>query len=1490
MRVDPRLGFRVAILVALALGVLPSCGRTPQPSVVVPNEPAKPPQEDRPSEGQPAANPLTPLVQDLSAADAEKRRQAADRLGHLGDSTVGPRLAQRVSDDTFSTAEEKFAALNALKALAPELLDEALWNALRSRNPRVRSWALEEMKRRDEDDDLNEKLVRALQDDNPDVRREAAEVLHQRRAVAHADALARRVADDRFASNAEKDAALAALQALAPDRLKAALAEAEQSTNAQVKEWAGRARVRVTAAAPPRPRRNDSGPPALERDWFGDGERVNLLRLSGVQRSATSALGDEADGLGALTDGDPATVAVATPTVAGLDVVYECPTIVTPEQLLVRLPANNPPGAATGRVEVLVSTISAHAGFQALRTVALEPSGTTQSFLFTPAAARWIRLRFHAAEGAGRVAVAEVAVVGLNGPPRTLYGFKESPARALDLLARLRTNAALKLTVHDDEAALFADVKEGHFRSWSFAEAALLASGVSDAAKRKEYAERLDGLEAEARTAVAGAGTPFEKGEKLLRWLHAGPLSGGYRSGQTDLHTVLNDKTFNCVSSAVLYNVLALRLGLDARAIEVPDHAFTIVYDSTRHADVETTIAVGFELGRDRAARRQFRDRTGFVYVPDRFPERRRELREAGLVAVIFYNHAVAALNRKHYEEALLGFFKALSLDTEDALSVQLALATLAEWSGDLAERSRFDDALTVLATGLELAPTNATLLHQRRAVWANWALKILKDGKEDEALALLDRAVKAVPEDTNLFRTLTAYVFIHKGEEHIKAGKWDEAFALVEPALARLDGPAKEEFRAWATDLSLRQAQSEFAARRYEQAAAVLSRGLQRNPGNERLGQYLGYIVQEWVARVDGTDGAAKAEALLAELLKRHADVPAVQRGANGYLLSRVLRLVQTEKFGDAVAYVVERAKLFQGKPDAREVIVAVYDRWAEILLQRKQWAAAAECYGEALKRYPNDEHLKHNATAVWDAWAGSHIDVQDWAAAVDVYGKALGQLPENAHVLNNLGYVVHRQVKATTAEQGKEAGQKLLAAMQRRFPKLPGTDLVFAQVRELANAKRFQEALDSLDAGRDLVTDQAKWREEAVRLFERWVNHCLEVKDWPGAVEVAQKGLDRFPDEPRLTGAVTKVLETVMRGGTDGAEASARRRAVMKELLARNPKLTEKLSSDLRAKDPRTRKAAAEGLHALAATDAVEALADRVADDVWYISGYSNVPSDPEAGGKTAALEALGTLAPERVEAALGEAAKAKSLAVRQWAVRQLVKRKDRTAVEVLCRALRDGEPNLRKEAAELLDGTSDRSAIKPLADRVADDVWYISGYTNVPDDPEGGGKAGALKVLRSLDAAEGTKALLRATASKKVEVRAWALGELVKEKGAADNAEIIKALEAGLRDADSTVEMVLKKAHIRVVAADGLRTLKATGSAGALAERVADDVWYQSGYSNVPNDPEGGGKAAALRALQELAPDRVAGALESAAKSKTEAVRKWAGAELKKLKGEK
>ena len=76
----------------------------------------------------------------------------------------------------------------------------------------------------------------------------------------------------------------------------------------------------------------------------------------------------DADSLAHLTDDKPATVAEAAASADGpLEVVYGFGgRTLTAEVLLVRLPPARP-CAATGRVEILVSTLSPDAGFRLVR-------------------------------------------------------------------------------------------------------------------------------------------------------------------------------------------------------------------------------------------------------------------------------------------------------------------------------------------------------------------------------------------------------------------------------------------------------------------------------------------------------------------------------------------------------------------------------------------------------------------------------------------------------------------------------------------------------------------------------------------------------------------------------------------------------------------------------------------------------------------------------------------------------------------------------------------------------------------------------------------------------------------------------------------------------------------------------------------------------------------------------------------------------------------
>src|SRR5437016_3125955 len=72
------------------------------------------------------------------------------------------------------------------------------------------------------------------------------------------------------------------------------------------------------------------------------------------------------------------------------------------------------------------------------------------------------------------------------------------PAEALEVLPRFQPFSGVNPKVTEDEVALFADVQSGRFACWSFEEAALLASGVTDEARRKSYLDQIDRLAEEA--------------------------------------------------------------------------------------------------------------------------------------------------------------------------------------------------------------------------------------------------------------------------------------------------------------------------------------------------------------------------------------------------------------------------------------------------------------------------------------------------------------------------------------------------------------------------------------------------------------------------------------------------------------------------------------------------------------------------------------------------------------------------------------------------------------------------------------------------------------------------------------------------------------------------------------------------------------------------------------------------------------------------------
>lgn len=808
-----------------------------------------------------------------------------------------------------------------------------------------------------------------------------------------------------------------------------------------------------------------------------DDAAIELLREGTAKIVHTTARGSDRAALARIADGDAKSAAVVTATAeAPLEVVY---TFAAGEVTLTSVTIELPPGvdakAQAASVEILVSRVSAHAGYRSLRVCRLVGPKPNPSCRFVQTGATWVLLRVTPVPGAEKATIGEVRLRGHIGPPASQYAFKESPAKAFDVIAQLEKLGGGKIT--DVEKALFADAADGKLDDHTFGEAALIASGVTDAAARKAQLARLEAIEKSARAAVGDGGTAFERGERLLTHLHEGPMKKGYISKQTLLSTVLDDGTFNCVSSAVLYNVIGRRLGLDLRAIEVPTHAFSVLYDGTKHADVEVTTPQGFNPSRDPAAAKAFEAQTGFRYIPELHPEQRREIGPLGLIATIYYNRGVGHAEASEFDQALRCGFCALSLDREFGSAVKNTLASLANWGVHLSHNKRFADAVKVLEAALTLAPDDATLQHNRLAIWQSHIRHTIDAGNTDAALAVVQEAHKRVPDGG--FDELAAWVFLKPAEAHMDAKRFAEGIATADSGLAKLEGAARVQLVRWQANAYLRWSNTHVRANEFTQAIAVLEQGLPKVEDRGPLEHNLAFSAQELMRAARDAGDATDAEAALEALMGRHPKSAAIASVARNHVLLLVQSLAQKGKHAEALAAIERKPQFVPEADDRARAYRTLYDDWAEQLRRRGDHRGAFALYGKALEHVPGDKHLTHNRSVVFQHWAVNLARKGQFADAHEVLAEGRKALGPDGIVKNTYQMVVD-----TEADALRKAGK--------------WTEAVAL----------YTKALEAYPKNSHL-TQNAKFT------WNGWAMVHLKAEEWAQAIEVLEKALKQFPGD---------------------------------------------------------------------------------------------------------------------------------------------------------------------------------------------------------------------------------------------------------------------------------------------------------------------------------------------------------------------------------------
>lgn len=282
---------------------------------------------------------------------------------------------------------------------------------------------------------------------------------------------------------------------------------------------------------------------------------------------------------------------------------------------------------------------------------------------------------------------------------------------------------------------------------------AMLASGdARDEASTASAQHRIDQFMSDVKTSIEGAPDEWHRGYELHRAMHRvffrndrGEL-GGYDFYQSRMSGIFTGGHYNCLSSAMLFAVLARGFGLPVRAVVVPTHVFIqIDAQDSKVIEIETTSATGFDWVHDdrfyKGAAAQWSNSRGLRPVTLDEYQHRRILEPYQLMAMAMRNaHAGESAQDRARLDELAGF-----IDPDDPELQFVRMATYINEANRLYDAKAWRTCAhlfdTVAPAVAEIATKSKDGKTLELVSWARWqhAHALMIVGRTDESMALMN-------------------------------------------------------------------------------------------------------------------------------------------------------------------------------------------------------------------------------------------------------------------------------------------------------------------------------------------------------------------------------------------------------------------------------------------------------------------------------------------------------------------------------------------------------------------------------------------------------------------------------------------------------------------------------------------------------------------------------------------------------------------------------
>ncbi len=313
----------------------------------------------------------------------------------------------------------------------------------------------------------------------------------------------------------------------------------------------------------------------------------------------------------------------------------------------------------------------------------------------------------------------------------------------------------------------------------SLIHASLIASGTATD-EMAHYSKILRDMIGALKSTITG--NDLSAGETLLYWMHSNYLSR-YIETQTRLDVLLETGRYNCVSSSVLYIILARAIDLEIHGVVTTDHAFCRLPQIGNGIDVETTNPYGYDPGSRLEARDLFEGQTGFVYVPPGNYNLRRDVGEKEFISLIYLNRISLLQNKGEWSSTVGLALDRWVLSSTDSARKDFVIAinnvaAAADRQGNPEEiLMLLNNAAAVLGEDHELEGTAMTL-------FGNTFARYWNANRINDALELIENPEASRLISPSFLEEKRREIKIRLVEEGIQKAPFHEALSMLEEAL----------------------------------------------------------------------------------------------------------------------------------------------------------------------------------------------------------------------------------------------------------------------------------------------------------------------------------------------------------------------------------------------------------------------------------------------------------------------------------------------------------------------------------------------------------------------------------------------------------------------------------------------------------------------------------------------------------------------------------